>query len=83
MFFKLGVLLAGEYDVLVLEDLNVESLIQKGETRKRRMRLHDSAFSELRGCLEWGFVKRGKSCSLYPLTTRPVNAFSVEESTRV
>jgi len=61
LFFKLGVLLAGEYDVLVLEDLNVESLIQKGETRKRRLRLYDAAFSELRGCLEWGFVKQGKT----------------------
>jgi len=60
LFFKLGVLLSQEYDVLVLEDLNVQDLIQKGETRKRRMRLYDSSFSELRGCLEWEFVKRGK-----------------------
>jgi putative transposase len=50
--FKLGTLLSQEYDVLVLEDLNVESLIQKSETKKRRLRLYNSAFSELRGCLE-------------------------------
>jgi putative transposase len=60
LFFKLGVLLAGEYDVLVLEDLNVQGLIQKGETRKSRLRLHDSSFSEIRRILEWEFVKRGK-----------------------
>jgi len=49
LFFKLGALLAGEYDVLVLEDLDVRNLVQKGETKKRRrMRLYDSSFSELR-----------------------------------
>jgi putative transposase len=46
--------------VLVLEDLNVQDLIQRGETKKRRMRLHDSCFSELRAVLEWEFRKRGK-----------------------
>jgi len=60
LFFKLGALLAQEYDVLVLEDLNTQGLIQKSENKKRRLRLYDSAFSELRGCLEWEFVKRGK-----------------------
>jgi len=59
LFFKLGVLLAQEYDVLVLEDLNVQGLIQSG-TKKRRLRLHDSSFSELRAVLEWEFRKRGK-----------------------
>jgi putative transposase len=61
LFFNLGFLLAQEYDVLVLEDLNVQDLIQKGEAGKRRLRLHDSAFSELRGCLEWEFLKPGKT----------------------
>jgi putative transposase len=60
LFFKLGALLAGEYDVLVPEDLDVQGLIQKGETWKRRLRLYDSSFSELRRILEWEFVKRGK-----------------------
>jgi len=61
LFFKLGVLLAQEYDLLVLEDLDTEGLIQKGVTRTRRMRLYDSSFSELRRCLEWVFLKRGKT----------------------
>ena len=60
-FFKLGVLLAQEYDLLVLEDLNTQGLIQKGVTKRRRLRLHDSAFSELRRILEWQFLKRGKT----------------------
>jgi len=60
LFFKLGALLAQEYGLLVLEDLDVRNLVQKGETKKRRLRLHDSSFSELRAVLEWGFRKRGK-----------------------
>ena len=60
MFFKLGALLAKEYDLLVLEDLNIKGLIQSG-TRKRRLRLHDSSFSELRAVLEWQFAKLGKT----------------------
>jgi putative transposase len=59
LFFKLGFLLAQEYDLLVLEDLNVEGLIRNG-TKKRRLRLHDSSFSELRAVLEREFRKRGK-----------------------
>jgi len=55
LFFKIGVLLALEYDVLVLEDLNVQGLIQRGVTKKRRLRLHDSSFSELRGCWSGSF----------------------------
>jgi putative transposase len=60
LFFKLGALLSREYDVLVLEDLDVQGLIQKSENKKRRMRLYDSSFSELRAVLEWEFRKRGK-----------------------
>jgi putative transposase len=45
---------------LVLEDLDVRNLVQKGENKKRRMRLYDSSFSELRAVLEWEFRKRGK-----------------------
>jgi len=66
LLFKLGALLAKEYDILVLEDLNVVDLIQKGETRKRRLRLHDSAFSELRRILEWQFQKQGKTVLAVP-----------------
>jgi len=60
LFFKVGALLAQEYDVLVLEDLGVQGLIQSGTKKRRRLRLHDSSFSELRAVLEWGFRKRGK-----------------------
>jgi len=76
VFFKLSALLAAEYDILVLEDLDVEGLIRKGETGKRRLRLHDSAFSELRRVLEWEFVEQGEPCSLFPPTTLPASASS-------
>jgi len=66
LFFKLGALLVKEYDLLVLEDLNVEGLIGKGETRKRRLRLYDSSFSELRRILEWEFSKLGKAVLAVP-----------------
>ncbi len=66
LFFKLGALLAAEYDLLVLEDLDVEGLIGKGETRRRRLRLYDSSFSELRWILEWQFQKRGKTVLAVP-----------------
>jgi len=83
LFFKLGALLAQEYDVLVLEDLNVQDLIQKGENKKRRLRLYDSSFSELRAVLEWQFVKRGKLFYLSPLTTLHVSVSCAGKSTRV
>jgi len=51
--------------VLVLEDLNVEGLIRNG-TKKRRLRLHDSSFSELRAVLEWQFLKCGKTVLALP-----------------
>jgi len=66
LFYKLGALLAKEYDLLVLEDLNVVGLIRRGETGKRRLRLHDSAFSELRRILEWEFEKRGRGVLAVP-----------------
>jgi len=46
--------------VLVLEDLDVQGLILQSGTKKRRLRLYDSSFSELRAVLEWQFRKRGK-----------------------
>jgi len=66
----------------VLEDLNVQDLIQKGETRKRRLRLYDSSFSELRRILEC-FEKEENLFYLFPLTTLHVSVFCVEESTRI
>jgi len=44
----------------VLEDLNVQDLIQKSENKKRRMRLYDFSFSEIRAVLEREFGKTGK-----------------------
>jgi transposase len=40
--------------------LNVQNLVQKSVTKKRRIRLYDSSFSEIRRILEWQFLKRGK-----------------------
>jgi len=64
LFFKLGVLLSQEYDVLVLEDLNVQGLIQKGVTKKRRLRLYDSSFSEIRRVLGVGVFKKRENRAL-------------------
>jgi len=44
----------------VLEHLNVQDLIRNGTKKRRRLRLYDSSFSELRGVLEWEFRKREK-----------------------
>ncbi len=68
LFYKLGALLTKEYDLLVLEDLNVLGLIRNGETKKRRLRLHDSVFSELRRMLEWEFRRRGRAVPAYNLS---------------
>ena len=40
--------------------MDVQGLIQKSENKKRRMRLYDSSFSDLRAVLEWEFRKREK-----------------------
>jgi len=82
LFFKLGALLSQEYDVLVLEHLNVQDLIRNG-TKKRRLRLHDSSFSELRAVLEWEFRKRGKLFYLFQRSTLHVSVSCVVGSTRV
>lgn len=66
LFFKLGALLAREYHLLVLEDLNVLGLIRRGGSGMRRLRLHDCAFSELRRALEWVFRKLGKAVLAVP-----------------
>jgi transposase len=51
---------------LVLEDLETEGLILKGETRSRRRRVYDAFLSGLRGCLEWVFQKQGKRVLAVP-----------------
>jgi putative transposase len=68
--------------VLVLEDLDVQGLIQKGETGKRRMRLYDSSFSELRRILEWEFVKRGKLVLPLPAYSTSRECFQCGEINR-
>jgi len=82
LFFKLGVLLAAECDVLVLEDLDVEGLIRRGETRRRRIRLHDSSFSELRRVLEWEFVKQGRAVLAVPAYNSSRECFFCGEGNR-
>jgi hypothetical protein len=64
----------------VLEDLDVQGLIQSG-TKKRRLRLHDSSFSELRRILEWEFRKEGNWFYLFQRTAHPVSVSSVVGST--
>jgi len=54
LFFKLGFLLSQECDALIQEDLEVQNLIQKGETKRRRLMVHDSSPSELRTVLGAG-----------------------------
>jgi transposase len=55
------------YDVLILEDFDTRGLIEEKElTRVRRRSLYDSAFSELRECLEWESHKRGKRVLAVP-----------------
>lgn len=66
LFFKLGILLTQDYDALISEDLDVEGLVQRGETGTRRRRLYDSTFSELRRCLEWLFLRRGRAVLAFP-----------------
>ncbi len=82
LFYKLGALLAAEYDVLVLEDLNVVGLVRKSETGKRRLRLHDSAFSELRRALEWEFEKRGRGVLAVPAYNTSRECFRCGEINR-
>jgi IS605 OrfB family transposase len=59
----------------VLEDLDVRNLVQKGETKRRRLRLHNSSFSELRAVLEWEFAKRGKLVLPVPSYNTPRECF--------
>jgi len=61
LFFKLGVLLAEGYGVLILEDLDTMGFIERGGARSRKRRVYDASLSGLRGCLEWVFGKRGKT----------------------
>jgi len=59
LYMKLGKYFAEHYDVVVMEDISVKQLIGKSG-RRMRMRLHDVAFHELRGIVEYQLGKYGK-----------------------
>jgi len=59
LYMKLGRYFAEHYDVVVMEDIQVKQLIGKS-SRGLRMRLHDVAFHELRGIVEYQVEKYGK-----------------------
>jgi len=59
LYMKLGKYFAMYYDVVVMEDIQVKQLIGKS-SRGVRMRLHDVAFHELRGIVEYQLGKYGK-----------------------
>jgi len=61
LYMKLGRYFAEHYDVLVMEDISVKQLVGKSG---RRMRLHDVAFHELRGIVEYQLGKYGKKVVL-------------------
>jgi len=79
--FKLGALLSQEYDLLVLEDLNVQDLIQKSENKKRKLRLYDFSFSEL--CLSGSLEKEKNLFYLFQRTTLHASVFCAGKSTRI
>ena len=70
-----------EYDLLVLEDLNVQDLIQKSENKKRKLRLYDFSFSEL--CLSGSFEKEKNLFYLFQRTTLHASVFCAGKSTRI
>ncbi|MGC9177754.1 MAG: RNA-guided endonuclease InsQ/TnpB family protein, partial [Conexivisphaera sp.] len=59
LYMKLGRILAGLYDLVVMEDLNVKGLAGKSY-RSQRRRLHDVSFHELRATIEYQMRKYGK-----------------------
>jgi len=63
LYMKLGKWFAEHYDVLVIEDIQVEQLVGK-TGKKLRMRLHDVAFHELRSIMEYQLNKYGKKLIL-------------------
>jgi len=59
LYMKLGKYFAEHYDAVVMEDISVKQLVGKS-SRGVRMRLHDVAFHELRGIVEYQLGKYGK-----------------------
>ena len=58
LYMKLGRYFAEHYDAVVMEDIHVKQLI--GKSGRRRMRLHDVAFHELRSIVKYQMEKYGK-----------------------
>ncbi|QXJ31918.1 RNA-guided endonuclease InsQ/TnpB family protein [Saccharolobus shibatae] len=59
LYMKIGKYLSMNYDVVVMEDINVKQLVGKS-LRKLRMRLHDVSFGELRDIIKYQIGKYGK-----------------------
>jgi putative transposase len=59
LYMKVGEYLAMKYDVVVMEDIDVEKLVGKSY-RKLRMRLYDAAFGELKRIIKYQVEKYGK-----------------------
>ncbi|BCU68458.1 transposase [Sulfolobales archaeon HS-7] len=69
VYMKIGKYLSMNYDVVVMEDINVKQLVGKS-LRKLRMRLHDVSFGELRDIIKYQIEKYGKKFLLVnPLNT--------------
>jgi Transposase and inactivated derivatives len=66
LFFKLGALLAKEYDLLVLEDLNIKGLIQSG-TRKEGFGFTTPCSQNSELCWSGSLQSSVKPCSLFLL----------------
>ncbi|MFP3178668.1 MAG: transposase [Thermocladium sp.] len=63
LYMKLGKYFAEHYDAVVMGDISVKQLVGKS-SRGVRMRLHDVAFHELRGIVEYQLGKYGKEVVL-------------------
>jgi Probable transposase. len=83
LFFKLGALLAQEYDLLVLEDLDVQGLIQSGTKRGGGFGSTTPRSQSSERCWSGGFEKEENRFYLSPLTTLHVSVSCVVGSTRV
>jgi len=60
IYMKLGKWFSDNYDVIVMEDIDVKELVGKAY-RRLRMRLQDAAFHELRSILKHQIEKYGKT----------------------
>ncbi|BBG23685.1 hypothetical protein IC006_0973 [Sulfuracidifex tepidarius] len=61
LYMRLGKHFARNYDVLVMEDIQVKKLVDKSP---RKLRLHDVSFRELKNTLKYQMEKHGKALLL-------------------